>query len=199
MRTNFLTALVFAFISTANAQMVVDTFYFTGTQQIFVVPTPVLGIDSIQVDVRGAQGESGTDVNTSVGGYGGRVHHTMNINPGETFYVYVGGTNGFNGGGNASNVAGKGGGASDIRQGGTSLNNRIVVAGGGGGAGGSNVSGSIGGGGGGGFIGNDGSTCFSGGGGKGGNQTNGGNGGIGNVNGGSGSLGLGGAGANPGS
>jgi len=30
------TIILFAFVSTANAQMVVDTFHFTGSQQIFV-------------------------------------------------------------------------------------------------------------------------------------------------------------------
>ena len=38
----------------SNAQMVTDTFSFTGSQQTFVVPADV---NSIFVDVRGAQGE----------------------------------------------------------------------------------------------------------------------------------------------
>ena len=72
-------------------------------------------------------------------GKGGRVTSTMNVNPGDTLYLYVGGigsssnggSGGWNGGGNGGNYCG-GGGASDIRINGTELVNRVIVAGGGG-------------------------------------------------------------------
>ena len=56
-----------------------------------------------------------------------------------TLYIYLGNSYGFNGGGEGGsgvNEGGNGGGATDIRIGGMSLDNRIMVAGGGGGAGG---------------------------------------------------------------
>jgi hypothetical protein len=109
----------------------------------------------------GAGGASAAD---SSGGLGGEAEGTIAVLPGQTLQINVGGrggdssfsatsgglggAGGFNGGGNggtptfigdAENAPGAGGGgASDIRLGGTGLDNRVVVAGGGGGAGGFN-------------------------------------------------------------
>lgn len=119
-----------------------QTFNYTGSQQIFVVPA---GITSVWVDVRGAQGGS-YDVNS--GGLGGKVEGWLPVTPGETLYVYVGEQpssylGGWNGGGNTdyNKVSNRGGGgASDIRRGGNTLYHRVVVAGGGGGSGRSSTS-----------------------------------------------------------
>ncbi|MBK9452066.1 MAG: hypothetical protein IPN95_22130 [Bacteroidetes bacterium] len=120
-----------------NSQLIHDstTFVYTGSAQMFVVPGCV---DSITMDVYGAQGGANWINNTN---FGGRVRAKIAVTPGETLMVYVGqqpttGTvAGWNGGG-AGDGAGKGGGgASDVRRGGTTLNDRIIVGGAGGGAG----------------------------------------------------------------
>ncbi len=134
-------------VTAAPAAVTTTTFSFTGAEQTFTVPT---GITSIDVDLSGAEGGTGTD--GGVAGLGGRVQTTISVTPGETLFIRVGGQGGngdnaptggaagFNGGaaGGASqtNGGGGGGGASDVRQGGNATANRIVVAGGGGGAGG---------------------------------------------------------------
>lgn len=111
-----------------------QTFSYTGSAQMFVVPSCVTSID---VDVQGAQGGANWANNTN---YGGRVQATLSVTPGETLMVYVGEqpsglTGGFNGGGNGETGGAGGGGASDIRQNGNTLNDRVVVAGGAGGGG----------------------------------------------------------------
>ncbi len=105
-----------------------ETFNYTGSVQSWTVPT---GVTSITVDAYGAQGGA----YNSTGGLGGRMQATIAVTSGQTVYVYVGGQDGYNGGGAKGTNAGIGGGASDIRIGGTALSNRRVVAGGGGGAG----------------------------------------------------------------
>lgn len=91
-------------------------------------------------------GAQGGDTEYGSGGKGGYALGTLTVSPGETLYIFVGEkgsrrSGGWNGGG----VGGysfeqgtdgcNGGGASDVRQGGTALSNRKIVAGGGGGAG----------------------------------------------------------------
>lgn len=123
------------FSSVPQAHATDVTFSYTGAQQTWVVPA---GITSVTVDLYGAGGVGGSP------GKGGRVQTTLAVTPGETLYLYVGGTKsgttgGFNGGANAGSESGPfiasdgGGGASDIRQGGAALSNRVIVAGGGGG------------------------------------------------------------------
>lgn len=112
-----------------------QVFSFTGAQQTFTVPA---GVTSITVDAYGAQGGSNSP-STNIN-YGGYVQATLAVIPGSTIYVYVGGqptglAGGFNGGGNGETAGKGGGGASDIRIGGTALTDRIVVAGAGGGGG----------------------------------------------------------------
>ena len=133
---------------------VTKTFTFTGAEEAWTVPT---GVTSITMTVLGAQGGDGSVVpaagTAASGGLGGRTIATIAVTPGEVLRIYVGGQGtgspvgsaapgGFNGGGAAGTNTdgltrpGSGGGASDVRQGGSALANRVVVAGGGGGAGG---------------------------------------------------------------
>jgi hypothetical protein len=135
----------------------------------------------------------------------------LSVTPGDVLTIYVGGSNGYNGGGLpgvstcTAAMGGIGGGGSDVRLNGTSLANRVIVGGGGGGAGGSRVMGcgrGTGGGGGGGYYGGGGGAGFPGAAGYilpgGGSQTTGGNAGTSaysaNNNGFAGALGIGGVG-----
>ena len=120
--------------STQTIVVGVQTLFYTGSQQTFTIPP---GVSQVTITAYGAQG--GT-VNLNQGGLGGSATGTLNVTPGDILYVNVGGTavnylGGFNGGGNGvgAYIEG-GGGASDVRFGGTGLANRIIVAGGGGGA-----------------------------------------------------------------
>jgi hypothetical protein len=128
--------------------IVTCTYGYTGGEQMFTVP---VGITSVQVTAIGAAG--GADDNGNPGGKGAKVTGTLTgLTPGQTLYVEVGqapdtastprGFNppgAFNGGGapGYGNVAGAGGGASDVRTIASadsgSLASRLIVAGGGGG------------------------------------------------------------------
>jgi len=202
------------------------TYNYVGNYETYVVPP---GITLIQIETWGAQGQALTieNYNGSTGGLGGYAQGQLIVTPGQTLYIYVGGEGqdnapGFNGGGaggygtpsdGMAGYAGSGGGASDVRVGGTALTDRIIVAGGGGGGGRDYVNGSCqpcgtggNGGAGGGLIGGNGmdpddtgSTYYNvGSGGAGGDQSVGGNGGAGTegINGNSGILGTGGDGIN---
>ncbi|MEI6882064.1 MAG: glycine-rich protein, partial [Bacteroidota bacterium] len=125
---------VFAFA--ANITSGSQSFTYTGSQQTWTVPA---GVTSITVDAQGAQG--GTS-GYGTGGLGGRLQATLPVTPGATLFINVGGqgntsVGGWNGGGApyACGCAAGGGGATDIRIGGTALTDRKIVAGGGGGAG----------------------------------------------------------------
>jgi hypothetical protein len=119
------------------------TFYYTGGEQQFSVPT---GYTTVMVTAVGGKG--GTASTGASAGWGASVTATVDLPAGTTtLYVEVGGNAGtgsaagWNGGGaSGSTSAGAGGGASDVRT--TSLttalnttDTRIVVAGGGGGSG----------------------------------------------------------------
>ncbi|MCM1497222.1 MAG: glycine rich domain-containing protein [Clostridium sp.] len=175
-------------------------FDYTGAVQTWVVPK---GIKKIAVDCVGAMGSQTTSRSTP--GFGGRVQCTINVISGSVLYIYVGqagaisgASNAFNGGGkgahvNNASIGANGGGASDIRIGGTALTDRKIVAGGGGGAYSANTS--LKGGNGGGLIGAAGGSIGSVSGGGGGTQNDGGAAGTGNFGGGTkGSLGQGGDG-----
>ncbi|WP_052172400.1 glycine-rich protein [Psychroserpens jangbogonensis] len=135
-----------------TANTFVSQFIFTGAAETFIVPA---GVTEVIIDAFGAEGGSPV-VAPNWGGLGGRATGILTVTPGETLYVYVGefiansNNNGqgfpraFNGGGIAGQYpdnndyernSGAGGGASDVRQGGTSLYDRVIVAGGGGGGG----------------------------------------------------------------
>jgi gliding motility-associated-like protein len=139
--SNPLTLHVFVLIVLNNsslAQQNTATFNFTGSVQEWVVPPCVF---EVCATVRGAKGGG---VN---GGNGATVNACFPVQPGQTLYLYVGGmgtqganSGGWNGGGTGHASTGLptrasfgGGGASDIRIGGTGLANRVIVAGGGGG------------------------------------------------------------------
>lgn len=144
---------------------VVTTFSFTGSVQSYTVP---VGVTSLDIECWGAQGAGGN------GGLGGYVKGTMTVTPGQVLNIYVGGQNGYNGGGNGhAAIARNGGGASDVRTTPYTLNDRVIVAGGGGGGGPTDVGIRNGGNGGGGTVGPN----YAGGGGGQGYGGNGGNGG----------------------
>lgn len=180
----------FCFAQHSFAQTTTTTYSFTGAQQTFVVPPCVT---EITITAEGAQG--GNAAIGGTGGLGGTATGVLSVTPGQTLYIYVGGQNGYNGGGAAglngsttvysgpsTGSAAVGGGATDIRVGGTTVNDRVIVAGGGGGGGhngvwtGCQVAGPAGNGGnGGGLTGNAGTygvgtPCNCGGGGGGGGQ-----------------------------
>lgn len=116
-------------------------FNFSGAVQSWTVPA---GVCSLQIECWGAQG--GTATNNSgciLGGLGGYAKGNLAVSAGQLIYMYVGGAGGagnapgWNGGGNSCNfttTCASGGGASDVRIGGQTLNDRVIVAGGGGGA-----------------------------------------------------------------
>ena len=135
------------------------TFTYTGGPQTFTFPDC---ITEVTVEVYGAQGEDGESLVTNegpvgtpgVGGNGALATGTItrDSNIGSQLEIFVGGRDGYNGGGaggqsdnsfsvgsvNYSDMSdgGSGGGASDIRYGGINLSDRIIVAAGGGGGGG---------------------------------------------------------------
>src|SRR5690606_848116 len=120
-------------ISITSAQAI-DTYNFTGSVQSFTVPYCV---NTLTLDVKGAQG--GPNItNTTFGGLGGTAYGVLNVVPGDVLTIYVGGMNGYNGGGARGTSScstawgGFGGGASDIRLNGVTLNDRIIVGAGGG-------------------------------------------------------------------
>lgn len=128
---------------------------YTGDLQEYIVPP---GVTSIKVELTGGGGgygswEKARYEDKYAPGKGGFLSATYPVKPGDVVYVYVGGKGdnatdflqgdgGYNGGGNGNHTGaygpycgGGGGGASDIRLGGKSVNDRVLVAGGAGGAG----------------------------------------------------------------
>ncbi len=179
-----------------------QTFNYTGSMQIFTVPSCV---SAITIAAYGAAGQN----SVAAGGQGGYATGTLAVSPGQTLYIFVGGQSGWNGGGpHGPNGGGYGGDASDVRAGGTALMDRVIVAGGGGGGAGNDSSYGAGpGGNGGGLTGDMGGnsagcgSCYYGGGGGGGTQNSGGAAGWGGCNacygacGYAGTLGVGGEGS----
>jgi hypothetical protein len=127
-------------------------------------------VTQISVNVCGAGGGSSVPfAEPGPGGSGACIEASLAIAPGSTITVYVGGaggnatnnapgSGGFNGGGtgglNGSYTGGGGGGASDVRLGGTGLADRVFVGAGGGGGGYCGSGGSAGE-----LSGNEGATC----------------------------------------
>ena len=159
---------------------------------------PLTGL--YQIECYGAQGGTGNDA----GGLGGYSKGNILLEAGQKINIIVGqaGQNlsnvsgGWGGGGNALGLGRPGGGASDVRVGGTALANRIIVAGGGGGSSAYNASYDVYPGDGGGATGTGGWSGTNGSGlaytGGGGTQTAGGIAGYGNYFGQPGTLGVGG-------
>ncbi len=106
----------------------------TGVRKAFRAPTT----GTYKVELWGAQGATGN------GGKGAYIYGNIALNEGDTFYVYVGGRNRWNGGGGGASDH-YGGGATDIRLVEENRYSRIMVAGGGGGPGGTYINGGIGG------------------------------------------------------
>ncbi len=100
---------------------------FTGSSQTFTASCR----GTYQVELWGAQGGKS-------GGKGAYTTGKINIDANQKFYIFVGGTNGYNGGaaGGVFAYDSNGGGATDVRllNDISSLNSRIMVAGGGGGS-----------------------------------------------------------------
>ncbi len=123
----------------------VDYLYFGDQDTFFVLPTC---IDTISFELWGAPGNPGSDPEANgrfglpgLGGFaGGDLLRDPNLS--DTVWLFLGGTNGFNGGTNGGisqgfgAEGGGGGGATDIRYGGKELSDRVAIAGGGGGGGG---------------------------------------------------------------
>lgn len=109
---------------------------FTGGEQQFVVPPCADG--SVFIEAYGAQGADATGADPGTAGLGGYAAGDLSVASGEVLYVFVGGRDGYNGGGAAgtgnTNASGNGGGATDVRYGDNTLADRVIVAGGGGGA-----------------------------------------------------------------
>lgn len=170
-----------------------QTFNFTGGFQTFTVPAT----GTYKLETWGAKGKDGASLsNYGYGGRGGYAYGEKQLTEGQVINVYVGGENGWNGGGSVTHThAGNGGGATDIRILGSQLSNRIIVAGGGGGGGCSGTEPRGNGGSGGGLVGTNGGHAYNSSGGGGGTQTSGGAGGTGVLAGKSGSLGNGGIGS----
>lgn len=146
----------------ASASPAFYTFGFTGGVQDWIVPA---GVTSARIDLYGAAGGE-PYVATFNPGRGGRaLTDHYELTPGASVRIVVGGKGGYPGGGYNGGGEGTrfgGGGATDIRIGGTGLADRVIVAGGGGGTG--NHSGNTGGAGGG-LTGGAGTGAFGGGGG----------------------------------
>jgi hypothetical protein len=103
----------------------VKVFEYTGSEQTFIIPECA---NELLIECWGAEGQAG-------GGFGGYCSGRYYLNGETSLLVYVGGKNGYNGGGIGINpvsfLSQNGGGASDVRLQ-SDLNSRLIVAGGGG-------------------------------------------------------------------
>ncbi|MBI3136362.1 MAG: T9SS type A sorting domain-containing protein [Bacteroidetes bacterium] len=144
MKKSLLILGALSLLNTGKAQTV--TFNYTGALDSLQIPNC---IDSITINAWGAEG--GTTIDGGLPGKGAYISTKMDVTAGQWIYIQVGGQDGYNGGGEGGygtpttgigDYAGNGGGASDVRFGGTTLADRKVVAAGGGGGGRSYVNGS---------------------------------------------------------
>lgn len=193
------------------------TFRYIGQRQRFKVPAHVKTLTVVALGAAGAAaGTTSSGRSNDYFGRGGRVYAVIPVTPGETLTVVVGGQGsslgGYNGGGKPGGPGNYGpcyggGGASDVRENGRSINDRILVAAGGAGQGcGFDSASAVFGGSGGPTDGQDGGGLYGAGGGSGGKQRAGGAGGPGGPgyygghggSGHSGKFGRGGAGGNGG-
>jgi IPT/TIG domain-containing protein len=125
------------------ARATVTTFSYTGSAQTWTVP---VGVWSVSFDVFGGQGGDATDGSlVAPGGLGGEATVTLQVNPGQTFQINVGGAGTTNPSAGGFNNGSGGGGASDVRVNPFNVSNRVIVAGGGGGSGGDDAFGDAGG------------------------------------------------------
>jgi len=137
-KNKIITLILLLFSFSLFSQSTTVNFNYTNSSQSWVVPACVT---SISVTVAGASGGG------SNGGDGALITGNINVIPGQTLQITVGGEGscpnaGYNGGGlgTSANISANGGcgggGATDIRTTPFLLNNRIIVASGGGGMGG---------------------------------------------------------------
>ncbi len=143
MKAHRLTLALFSCMATSAFAATVN-FSYTGAEQTWVVPA---GVTQVSLQAWGAQGGASHDCSSAAqedGGLGGLAQGVLNVTPGQTLHIYVGGKpadpgnitpqpGGYNGGGDGGQYGAGGGGATDIRVGGTTLTDRVIVAGGGGG------------------------------------------------------------------
>ncbi len=108
-------------------------FWYVEKVESFAVPSNVIAM-IVTLHGSGAQ-HSTYSTAYSTGGKGAKVVSTLQVTPGDVYYVKCGGMTGYNGGGAGyAYVSKPGGGATDIRTNVTDLFSRVVVAGGGGGS-----------------------------------------------------------------
>lgn len=126
-----LSLLLFMFCGQVAAQ--ITTYDYTGDADTYTVP---IGVTSIRIECFGAEGMVGLGAGGGEAGLGAYAEGELTVSPGDVLNIYVGGQDGYNGGGAGGDIGGgNGGGASDVRFGGVDLADRIIVAGGGGGGG----------------------------------------------------------------
>jgi hypothetical protein len=127
-----LAALAVSLLAATAAEAETATRTFFATEEAFLVPP---GVTSIHVKAFGGHG--GSNARGVSGGRGALIEGQLEVTPGQTLYVHVGG-DGVDGKG--AGAAGAGGGSSDVRtsplSAGLSPDPRLIVAAGGGGAGG---------------------------------------------------------------
>ena len=138
--------LIILAVAVAPAHAKTTVFTFKKAEQTFKVPA---GVTSLEILAIGGGG--GDTPAAAHGGEAAEVTGIVNVTPGQTLYVEVGGngkdadlggTGGFNGGGDGggNGEASGGGGASDVRTSpraaGLAPDTRLIIAAGGGGAGG---------------------------------------------------------------
>ena len=138
--------LLFSALAVAPAHAKTTVFTPEGAEQTFKVPAGVTSLEILAIGGRG-----GDTPAAAQGGEAAEVTGIVNVTPGQTLYVEVGGngtdadlggTGGFNGGGDGggNGEASGGGGASDVRTSpraaGLAPDTRLIIAAGGGGAGG---------------------------------------------------------------
>ena len=85
--------MVFGTASAGVAQGATQTFSFTGGEQQFFVPP---GVTKMNVVAIGGKGGNGDGSEGGAGGFGARAVADLSVNPGQLFYIEVGG-NGNNG------------------------------------------------------------------------------------------------------
>ena len=86
-------------------------------------------------ELYGSQGGYASAYSDLGAGKGGKVVGDILLINNELINIFIGGRNGFNGGGVSATASGSGGGGTDIRIGGIALTDRVLVAAGGGGQG----------------------------------------------------------------
>ena len=126
-----------SYYAVATCSSITESFESPGRYE-WTVPDGITSIDVFAVGSRGTR-PTNTQWAFQNGAPGGKVEASLNVTPGQTLFLRVGGV-GYNGGHGqscgswqGSGINGGSGGATDIRINGEELTDRILVAGGGGG------------------------------------------------------------------